>query len=196
MHSAVKRSDAFAKLFNCQTASPDRETIRCTLAIVCCESLLIRRFSRWNAKILHSMSMLSDAVTVADVKKTASDLERLNALTIVCFSEDWRLNNYLLTSAKWCWLRQNVMSKRLHSILNDQMHWRGYLWCQMTVLNIDASNALAKLLIVRLLHSIMKRSNARWQLFIAKIRCSQLTATSFAMKCQRFCTQYWKRWMH
>ena len=41
-----ERSNALTKLSDCQIAALDRETIKCTLTIVCCESSLIRRFSR------------------------------------------------------------------------------------------------------------------------------------------------------
>ena len=50
LHPIAMKLDALAMLSDCQAAASDRETARCTLAVVCCESPLIRRFSRWNVK--------------------------------------------------------------------------------------------------------------------------------------------------
>ena len=50
LHLILKSLNALTKLSDCQIAAFDRETIKCTLTIVCCESSLIRRFSRWNVE--------------------------------------------------------------------------------------------------------------------------------------------------
>ena len=108
-------------------------------------------------ELLHSIAMKLNALTIVWLSKLHLMSMSLDALTIV-----W-LSNYCIRS--W----------------NDQMHVDDCLltrtkWCWLCVENMMSG----------LLHLIVIQSNARWQLSIAKIRCSQLTATSFAMKCRDF----------
>ena len=46
VHPMPMPSGALAVLFDCQAAASDRDTVKCTLAVVGCESPLIRRHSR------------------------------------------------------------------------------------------------------------------------------------------------------
>ena len=130
--SDFERSDALAKLFDCQTAALDRETIRCTLAVA------------WLTRIKWSWLCVENMMS-----------EKL----------------HLISNCQINWRNCFLMSEKLHSISNHQMNWRDCL-------------------IVRLLHLTVMQSNARWRLFFAKVRCSWLTATSFAMK-SRCCIRCW-----
>ena len=77
LHLMSMSLNVLTKLFVCQTAAFDRETIRCTLTIVCCKNSLIRRFLRWNA----CCQTVKRTNCWFDVKKTAFNFERSNALT-------------------------------------------------------------------------------------------------------------------
>ena len=116
LHPIAMRLDALAVLSDCQTAAPDRETVRCTLAVVweSCQGCIWCRCHQihWRLSV--------------DVRETASDLERSDALTICLFFEVLRLNSCLLTQTKWCWLCvENVMSSMLHSaVKRSDARWR------------------------------------------------------------------------
>ena len=106
LHLMLKSSDALTKLFDCQIAAFDREIVKCTLTIVCCQNCIWCRCHQmhwrnclmsgcctrsWNDQMhaddcllseLHLMPMSSNALTkLFDVKETAFDFERSNALT-------------------------------------------------------------------------------------------------------------------
>ena len=56
------------RLSDCQAAAPDRETIRCTLAVVCCESPLqpadCNVIRDEMPEVLHPMLKPSDALAI------------------------------------------------------------------------------------------------------------------------------------
>ena len=64
---------------------------------------------------------------------------------------------------------------------NNQMHADGCLLTRIKRSWLCVENVMSGLL-----HSIVIQSDARWRLFVAKIRCSQLIETLFAMKCRDF----------
>ena len=59
------------RLFDCQTVAFDRKTIRCTLAVVCCESSLqsadCNVIRDEMSKVLHSMLKSSNSLTILSV---------------------------------------------------------------------------------------------------------------------------------
>ena len=141
--------------FNIRTVASNRETIKCTLTIVLISELL-----------LHLTPPRSDEWRLM-FKLTAFDCDEVRCtLTIVwknCQNCIWcryhQMHWRLFQCQKDCiWFRtikciDKIVCdvKWLHSMLMHQMHWRNSL-------------------IVRLLHSIVKRSDARWRLSVAKIR--------------------------
>ena len=93
LHLIATKSNALTELFDCQTAAFVRETIKCTLTVVCCESSLqsadCNVICDEMSKILHSM------------------LKSSNALTIVC----WRRRNIwclLMLQTDWLAAKQTV----------------------------------------------------------------------------------------
>ena len=75
LHLMLKPSDALTKLSDCQAAAPDRETARCTLAVVCGESplqLADCNVIRDVAEVLHPMLRPSDALAILSVARTAA----------------------------------------------------------------------------------------------------------------------------
>ena len=109
--------DALTKLSDCQTAAFDRETVRCTLTVVCDESPLqsadcnVIRDEVEKAKVC---CYCRCNVIRYDVEILHSMLKSSNALTI--------LSVLLLAIELWSEQTVDLMSKKLHSISNDQMH--------------------------------------------------------------------------
>ena len=90
-------SNALTKLFDCQTAAFDRETIRCTLTVVCCESSLQLKCNVICDEVEEAKIRCRCNVIRYDVKKIAFDFERSNALTILFeFFVDWKFMRELV----------------------------------------------------------------------------------------------------
>ena len=95
--SDLGRSDALAKLSDCQTAASDRETARCTLAIVCCESSLQSKCNVIRDEVGGAKARCWCNVIRYDVGEVAFDLERSDALA--------RLSEYFVD---WGFMRELV----------------------------------------------------------------------------------------
>ena len=119
---------------------------------------------------LHLMSMLSDALTIVSYQKRCCIWSHRDQMTntidvrIATFDRnEIKCTDDVVWCQKDCIWFQTI--KCIDEIVcdqnccircwNHQMHWRNYL-------------------IVRLLHSIVKQSNARWRLSVAKIRWSDV----------------------
>ena len=169
LHPIAMRLDALGDCLIARTAAPDRETIRCTLTIVC----LTRTRWCWLC-VENAMPERLHLISNDQMHWRSCLIVRLLHSTVKRPDTRWQLS---VAKARWSDVFRDEKPKCCTWWRCHQMHWRGCL-------------------IVRLLHSTVKRSDARWRLSVAKARCSQLTATSFAMKCRRFCTRCWDRRMH
>ena len=136
-----------------------------------------------------------------DVRETASDFERSNALTRLSVMSDdcircWCIRCtgevvWLLNCCIWPWNNQmhagGCLEKlsELHLMpMSSDARWRlsdcqGCTRCRCHRMHWQSC------LIIRLLHPTVKRPEARWWLSIAKVRCNQLIATSFAIKLRK-----------
>ena len=106
------------RLFNCQTAAFDREIIKCTSTIVCCQ----------------------------------------NCIWCRCYQMHWQ-NCLLLDCCIWSF--------------HDQMHVDNCLLSKLYLMSMSL-NALTKLFNCQIVAFNFERSNARWQLSVAKIRGSNV----------------------
>ena len=159
--------------FNVKNAASDVDVIRCTDDCFDVNTLLHSVSSRSDekqlmSKSLHLIAMRLNALTIEnDIRHVAFNRETIKCtLTIVwkscqdciwcrCHQMHWRLFVDVREAAS-DFEQSNALTKLsvdvkwLHLTLNDQMHWRSYL-------------------IVKLLHLIVKRPNARWRLSVVKI---------------------------
>ena len=116
LHSIAMRSNALTKLFDCQIIAFDRNIIKCTLTIVFCENSLIKCFSRWNVKKLHSISKRSNALTkLKNIKIVVRNIETIKYIDEFVLLQNVRCKNNVI---------RDEMSKNCIRFQNDQMYWR------------------------------------------------------------------------
>ena len=175
LHSIVKRSDALAAVWlpglHLMPMSSDALAIECDARTAAPD----RETIRCTDKIVHDQGCIQcwdywmHADDCLDVRDVASDP----------------------IAIRW-----KTVDARIAASDRDEVRCTGDCLIVRTASDADAIRCTDDCLIARLLHPTVKRSDARWQLSVAKARCSQLTATSFAMKCRRFCIRCWNRRMH
>ena len=132
------------------------------------------------SEVLHLMLIPSDALAVeCDARYAASGRETARCTLAVilmpdCCTRPWNgqmhADDCLLSELHLMPMSLNavaiVNAKWLHPMLMHQMHWRSCLIVRTAAFNRE-------------------QSDARWRLFVTKIRCNQLIATSFAMKLKK-----------
>ena len=143
LHLMLIPLDALAVECDARTAAPDRETVRCTLAVVCWRGLDVAGYaSKCDARWLHPMLM-------HQMHWRSCLIARLLHLMPMSSDARWRLSR----------------CQGLHLTPDGQMHWRSCLlmsggctrsrtvrctgevvcWCQMAAPDPGRSDALAKL---------------------------------------------------
>ena len=93
-------------------------------------------------------------------------------------------------------MRQNVMSKKLHLISNDQMHWRSCLIVRITF-DVDVIECTDKIVClsdccIRPWNDQMHADDCLWRKPVAVSRLQRHSLWN----CRRFCTRCWNRRMH